>query len=45
MIRKLWKGTVFAAAATLMGAVSPAMAEYPEKPVTMVIPLGAGGVA
>lgn len=43
MLNKLWKGVVFAAAATLAGAVSPALAEYPEKPVTMVIPLGAGG--
>ncbi|KUP94516.1 Bug family tripartite tricarboxylate transporter substrate binding protein [Tritonibacter horizontis] len=31
------------AAATIAGSTSSARAEYPEKPVTMVIPLGAGG--
>ncbi|SNS86835.1 Bug family tripartite tricarboxylate transporter substrate binding protein [Tropicimonas sediminicola] len=29
--------------AALTATMSPALAEYPEKPVTMVIPLGAGG--
>lgn len=29
--------------AALAAAVAPAQAEYPEKPITMVIPLGAGG--
>ena len=43
MINKLWKGAVFAAAAAMAATVTPAQAEYPEKPVTMVIPLGAGG--
>ncbi|MCV0429789.1 MAG: tripartite tricarboxylate transporter substrate binding protein [Roseibium sp.] len=43
MMMKLWKGAVFAAAAAMAATVSPAQAEYPEKPVTMVIPLGAGG--
>ncbi|MEX3009705.1 Bug family tripartite tricarboxylate transporter substrate binding protein [Hoeflea sp. TYP-13] len=34
----------FAAAAMMLGGLlSPATAEYPEKPVTLVIPLGAGG--
>ncbi|WP_136656694.1 tripartite tricarboxylate transporter substrate binding protein [Nitratireductor sp. XY-223] len=31
------------AAAMLGGLAAPAVAEYPEKPVTLVIPLGAGG--
>jgi tripartite-type tricarboxylate transporter receptor subunit TctC len=29
--------------AAVAASMSPAMAEYPEKPITMVIPLGAGG--
>jgi tripartite-type tricarboxylate transporter receptor subunit TctC len=45
----LWNMTRRAAAAAILGAaglglgLTPALAEYPEKPVTMVIPLGAGG--
>lgn len=36
--------TVLAVAgAAMAAALSPAQAEYPEKPVTLVIPLGAGG--
>ena len=34
----------FAAAALMLGGLAaPAAAEYPEKPVTLIIPLGAGG--
>lgn len=32
-----------AAGVTVAASFSPAVAEYPEKPITMVIPLGAGG--
>jgi tripartite-type tricarboxylate transporter receptor subunit TctC len=31
------------AGAAVLGAITPAAAEYPEKPITMVIPFGAGG--
>ncbi len=46
MMKKAFKATLtaFALAATaLAGTSGSAVAEYPEKPVTMVIPLGAGG--
>ena len=35
--------TVLAAAAVAVMASWTAHAEYPEKPITMIIPLGAGG--
>lgn len=40
-IRKM--ATLFAAAAVAVTASWAAHAEYPEKPITMIIPLGAGG--
>lgn len=43
MLNRIWKSMVFAAGAAVVGTATPAIAEYPEKPVTMVIPLGAGG--
>ena len=40
-----WIGTALAMAAglTVVASLGTAWAEYPEKPITMVIPLGAGG--
>ncbi|QPM90477.1 tripartite tricarboxylate transporter substrate binding protein [Pseudooceanicola algae] len=46
MMKKTLKASLTAcalAAAALTGTTGSALAEYPEKPVTMVIPLGAGG--
>ncbi len=45
MLRRSMLKAAFGAAAamTALVAAAPASAEYPEKPVTMVIPLGAGG--
>ncbi|MEM9473872.1 MAG: tripartite tricarboxylate transporter substrate binding protein [Pseudomonadota bacterium] len=40
-IGKFVKGIAAALVATVLGTA--AMAEYPEKPITMIIPLGAGG--
>ncbi len=40
-IGKIVKGIAAALVASVLG--SAAMAEYPEKPITMIIPLGAGG--
>ncbi|HSR72595.1 MAG TPA: tripartite tricarboxylate transporter substrate-binding protein, partial [Kiloniellales bacterium] len=42
MFRKL--SLLFAAAAMTLGlGTSGALAEYPEKPITLIVPLGAGG--
>lgn len=43
MIWKSLKGTLGAALVATLGLGSAALAEYPEKPITLVIPLGAGG--
>ncbi len=43
MFWKTLRRTVAAAAAVFLAAATPALAEYPEKPITLVIPLGAGG--
>ncbi|MCF2905571.1 tripartite tricarboxylate transporter substrate binding protein [Octadecabacter sp. CECT 8868] len=46
MLRNFAKKSVAVAAlagASVVASMSPALAEYPEKPITMVIPLGAGG--
>lgn len=46
MLTKLTKKTMAAMAVTaaaLTGTVAPAAADYPEKPITMVIPFSAGG--
>ena len=42
-MKTILKALGLAAAATLMMVSAPAFAEYPEKPITLVIPLGAGG--
>lgn len=38
--RKVWQGVVVGAAMVLAG---PALAQYPEKPITVVVPFAAGG--
>ena len=43
MFLKSLKRTVGAALVATMGLGTAALAEYPEKPITLVIPLGAGG--
>ncbi len=43
MIWKSLKRTMGAALVAALGLSSAAFAEYPEKPITLVIPLGAGG--
>lgn len=43
MFKNALKQTATVAAAVLLAASAPALADYPEKPVTLVIPLGAGG--
>lgn len=40
---KLALGATMACGVVAGAAVTPALAEYPEKPITLVIPLGAGG--
>ena len=42
--RKFGAATLFAAAGLFAAAaVTPAMAEYPERPITLIVPWGAGG--
>jgi len=41
----MFKAGVLAASLALLGAVAAARAEYPEKPITMVVPFPPGGVA
>ncbi len=43
MFRKTLTKTLGAALVATLGLGSAALAEYPEKPITLVIPLGAGG--
>lgn len=43
MLFKTIRRAALALTATSMIAATPALAEYPEKPITLVIPLGAGG--
>lgn len=43
MFKTVVSAMATAVVAMAMGATAPALAEYPEKPITMVIPLGAGG--
>ncbi len=43
MIWKSIKRTIGGALVAVLGLGSAALAEYPEKPITLVIPLGAGG--
>ena len=43
MILKKLRNTVAAAMAVSLGLAGAALAEYPEKPITVVIPLGPGG--
>ncbi|MDA8584857.1 tripartite tricarboxylate transporter substrate binding protein [Rhodobacteraceae bacterium] len=43
MIWKILKGTLGAALVATLGLSTAAFAEYPEKPITLVIPFGAGG--
>ncbi|NNL74586.1 MAG: tripartite tricarboxylate transporter substrate binding protein, partial [Silicimonas sp.] len=43
MLLKTLKRTVGAALVAALGLGTAAYAEYPEKPITLVIPLGAGG--
>ncbi|MEM9030611.1 MAG: tripartite tricarboxylate transporter substrate binding protein, partial [Pseudomonadota bacterium] len=43
MLKRLMSTLAVAASVALLGIAGPAFADYPEKPITMVIPLGAGG--
>lgn len=43
MFRHTRRFTLFTAAAALASFAAPALAEYPEKPITLVIPYSAGG--
>ncbi|MEM7775741.1 MAG: tripartite tricarboxylate transporter substrate binding protein [Pseudomonadota bacterium] len=43
MLKRLLSTLAVAASTALLGIAGPALADYPEKPITMVIPLGAGG--
>src|SRR5918994_7671545 len=44
MLRRcLLTGLFMAATAAAIGSGSPAMADYPERPITMIVPWGAGG--